>query len=221
MVSLDSSGQPLYKRGYKEHISQAPLRETIASALLYESNINDYNIIIDPMCGSGTFPIEAWCILHAIPPGANRTFAFMNWPSFRKQVFANIMHTVIADKKEITIIAGDSDPDMVAITQHNSMLASASLFTYTGDFLKEKKNIESEKVLCTVNPPYGKRIHMDDTMKLYKRLVYIFKEWYPTWSFCVLIPSTIRNIWDIPVNKEIHFSHGGIPVTALISHRGR
>jgi len=221
MVSLDSSGQPLYKRGYKEHISEAPLRETVAAALLYESNIGDYATIIDPMCGSGTFPIEAWCILHAIPPGANRTFAFMHWPSFRKQAFSNVIRTITDHKKDITIIAGDSNTDMVAITQHNSMIACASLCIYTGDFLKEKKDIGSGKVLCTVNPPYGKRIHIDDTVKLYKRLAYIFKEWYPTWGFCVLIPSNIRKIWDIPVDKEIHFSHGGIPITALISHRGR
>lgn len=220
VVSLDSSGLPLYKRGYKEYVSEAPLRETVAAALLYESNIGDYATIIDPMCGSGTFSIEAWCMLHAIPPGANRTFAFMHWPSFRKQVFANVVHTVLSDKKDIAIIAGDSNPDMVAITQQNSIQAGASLYTYTGDFLKEKKDIASGKVLCTINPPYGKRIHIDDTVKLYKRLAFLFKEWYRAWSFCVLIPTHIRNIWDIPVDKEIHFSHGGILVTALISHRG-
>lgn len=221
MVSLDSSGEPLYKRGYKQLVSEAPLRETVAAALLYESNIGNYDTIIDPMCGSGTFPIEAWCILHAIPPGYNRTFAFMNWPSFRKQVFTNVVHTVPGDKKDIPVIAGDSNPDMVAIAQQNSMRAGASLYTYTGDFLKEKKDVGSGKVLCTVNPPYGKRIHIDDTVNMYKRLVYVIKEWYPAWSYCILIPSGIKEVWNIPVDKQIQFSHGGIPVTALISHRGR
>ncbi|MDH7552354.1 MAG: THUMP domain-containing protein [Spirochaetota bacterium] len=221
MISLDSSGQPLYKRGYKQHISDAPLRETLAAALLYECNVYDYDIIIDPMCGSGTFPIEAWCMLHAIPPGANRTFAFMNWPSFRKRVFTGIMRKKPEEHKDITIIAGDSNPDMVAITQQNSIKAGAQIHTYTGDFLKEKKVVEGGKVLCTINPPYGKRIHTDDTIQLYKRLGSIFKEWYPAWSFCVLIPSEIKHICTIPADKEIHFSHGGLPVTALIANRGR
>lgn len=221
VVSLDSTGEPLYKRGYKQHISEAPLRETIAAALLYECNVYDYDTIIDPMCGSGTFPIEAWCMLHAIPPGANRTFAFMSWPSFRKHAFTGIMHNESGEHRDITIIAGDSNPDMVAITLQNSMKAGAQLHTYTGDFLKEKKVLGSGKVLCTINPPYGKRIHTDDTIQLYKRLVYIFKEWYPAWSFCVLIPSKIKHIVTIPTDKEIHFSHGGLPVSALIVYRGR
>ncbi|MEJ5361966.1 MAG: THUMP domain-containing protein [Spirochaetota bacterium] len=221
MVSLDSSGEPLYKRGYKQYISEAPLRETIAAALLYECNVHDYDTIIDPMCGSGTFPLEAWCILHDIPSGANRTFAFMHWPSFRKHVFTSIIRKEPGLHRDITIIAGDSNPDMVAITQQNSMKACAHLHTYTGDFLKERMKAISEKVLCTVNPPYGRRIHVDNTVKLYKRLANIFKEWYPEWDLCVLIPSKIKHVFTIHADREIHFSHGGLSVSALIVHRGR
>jgi putative N6-adenine-specific DNA methylase len=220
MVSLDSSGDPLYKRGYKQHISQAPLRETVAAALLYECNVYDYNTIIDPMCGSGTFPIEAWCMLHDVPPGANRTFAFMNWPSFREHIFTNILRKEPVKYRDITIMAGDSNHDMVVITKQNSIKVGAQLHTYTGDFLKEKKAI-SGKVLCTVNPPYGKRIKAFDTIKLYKRLAYIFNQWYPAWSFCVLIPSQIKEVFTIPADKEIHFNHGGLSVTALIVYRGQ
>ena len=219
MVSMDSSGQPLYKRGYKELVSQAPLRETIAAALLYECNVWEYDTIIDPMCGSGTFPIEAWCIRYAIPPGLSRTFAFMHWPSFRKHLFAKSIHTVSCEQKDVTIIAGDISSEMIAITQNNCLKAGASLCTYTGDFLQEKKDITGKKVLCTVNPPYGKRIN-DDSIYVYKRLAYILKQWYPSWSFCVLIPSGMKDVWNIPVDKEIHFRNGGLPVTALIAYRG-
>ncbi len=221
MVSLDSSGEPLYKRGYKQHISEAPLRETIAAALLYECNVYDYDTIIDPMCGSGTFPIEAWCILHGVPSGANRTFAFMHWPSFRKHIFTGSIRKEPGGNRDITIIAGDSNPDMVAITQQNSMKAGAQLHTYTGDYLKEKMQAVRGKVLCAVNPPYGKRIHADDTIQLYKRLANIYKAWYPEWSFCVLIPSRIKEVFTIPADREIHFSHGGLPVSALIVYGRR
>ncbi len=221
MVSLDSSGEPLYKRGYKQYVSDAPLRETIAAALLYECNVGECDTIIDPMCGSGTFPIEAWSIINNIPPGANRRFACMHWPSFRKHVYTDVTRKASGAQKDITIIAGDKNPDMVAVTQRNSKIAGATIHLYTEDFLKEKKNINGNNVLCTVNPPYGRRINSGNTRELYTRLAFIFKEWYPHWSFCVLIPSEMRDVFNIPVSKEIKFFHGGLPVTAMIAVRGR
>lgn len=221
MVSLDSSGEALYKRGYKHYVSDAPLRETIAAALLYECNVAEFDTIIDPMCGSGTFSIEAWSIINNLPPGANRTFTCMHWPSFRKHQFNAIIHTTTSEPKNVRVLAGDKDPDMVAITQQNSVQAGAKIDIYTGDFLKEKININGSNVLCTVNPPYGRRIDTGNTKELYAQLAAIFTEWYPHWSFCVLIPSEMRDVFNIPVSNEIKFTHGGLPVTAMIALQGR
>ncbi|MCX8125406.1 MAG: THUMP domain-containing protein [Spirochaetes bacterium] len=221
MVSLDSSGQPLYKRGYKQYISEAPLRETTAAALLFACNASEYDTIIDPMCGSGTFPIEAWCMVNGYPPGANRTFAFMHWPSFRKQLFKTAMRSVTGKQKEVVILAGDSNPEMVAITKQNSSTVGAMIDTYIGDFLKDKKEIGGSKVLCIVNPPYGKRIATGNEVAMYTRLAHIFKQWYPQWSFCVVIPSRLRDVFNVPVSRQIHFTHGGIKVTAMIALRGQ
>lgn len=215
-VSMDTTGDPLYKRGYKQHVGRAPLRETIAAALLYECDITSYDVIIDPMCGSGTFPLEAWCMTNNFFPGINRAFAFMHWPSFRKEACNSLASSLSRGNYGATILAGDRDPSMVTIAKNNCTILGAAITTYSGDFLTEKLTIEEKHILCTMNPPYGKRIADDDTAGIYSRLSYIFENWYPAWSFCIIIPLSLRHVFTVPVTKEIRFNNGGLPVIALI-----
>ena len=86
-VSVDSSGELLHKRGYRQAVAKAPLRETLAAALLMASGWDRTSALLDPFCGSGTIPIEAAMMAHHIPPGLNRHFAFMDWPEYDGAVF--------------------------------------------------------------------------------------------------------------------------------------
>ncbi len=82
-ISLDMSGELLFKRGIKSHVTKAPLRETLAFSLLWLTRFSPGDILMDPMCGSGTFSVEAARIQAGIPPGCFRRFAFQSWPGFR------------------------------------------------------------------------------------------------------------------------------------------
>ncbi len=86
-VSLDSSGAHLHKRGYKERTAKAPIRETLAAALLMMAGYDGTQAFVDPMCGSGTIAIEAAMMAGNLAPGMNRAFAFEGWPSFDEEAF--------------------------------------------------------------------------------------------------------------------------------------
>ena len=86
-VSIDSSGESLYKRGLKQHTGTAPLRETLAAASLSLAGYSGKEPLIDPMCGAGTYSLEAALMVKKIPPGWFREFAFMQWPAYRTKRF--------------------------------------------------------------------------------------------------------------------------------------
>jgi putative N6-adenine-specific DNA methylase len=88
-LSVDSSGALLHKRGYRLAVAKAPLRETLAAALLMASGWDTSTSLLDPFCGSGTIPIEAALLRLGLPPGLNRRFAFMDWPGFAPSAFKN------------------------------------------------------------------------------------------------------------------------------------
>src|SRR5437870_3311472 len=90
-ISADTSGELLHRRGYRTEIAKAPLRETLAAAMVLASGWRPNDPLIDPMCGSGTIPVEAALIARGIAPGANRRFQFMNWPNFNPELWKEIV----------------------------------------------------------------------------------------------------------------------------------
>src|SRR6185503_12956712 len=95
-VSADASGELLHRRGYRQEIAKAPLRETLAAAMVLASGWQKNQPLIDPMCGSGTIPIEAALIARRVAPGLARGFQFMKWPSFDERVWNEIVETAKA-----------------------------------------------------------------------------------------------------------------------------
>ncbi len=89
-ISVDSSGTLLHKRGYRQAIAKAPLRETLAAAIIMASGWDRQSPLLDPFCGSGTIPIEAAMMALGIPPGADRHFAFMDWPGFDAELWQQV-----------------------------------------------------------------------------------------------------------------------------------
>jgi putative N6-adenine-specific DNA methylase len=100
-ISLDSSGDNLYRRGLKIHRVGAPLRETMAAFILARSGYRPDLPVIDPMCGSGTFSLEAALMAKAIPAGYHRSFAFMQWPAFRSRQWQYIKNTAARGIRQI------------------------------------------------------------------------------------------------------------------------
>jgi putative N6-adenine-specific DNA methylase len=160
-IYLDTSGEALFKRGWREETGDAPLRENLAAGLLRVAGWKPGVPLFDPMCGSGTILIEAAQMVQGIPPGARRRFAFEKFRNFNAKAWQE-MKTAIKPNPlpaEPTIFGSDISGDMVAMTRHN--LRSAGIL-----FEVPLKQIEAQQVqpptsepgLLVTNPPYGERI---------------------------------------------------------------
>ncbi len=188
ILSLDSSGQPLFKRGYRKETGIAPINEVLAAGILLAADWDGKGNYLDPMCGSGTFLIEAAMIAAQIPPQINReSFAFMNWPNYDQNTFDFIRETRIQKIKspDYEIIGYDTDITVLESAQKNINEAGLS------DFIKLKKQnfFESKKehfpVLLVFNPPYNERIKTDNE-ELYKSIGDTLKQNYPnTWAWFI------------------------------------
>jgi len=160
-IYLDTSGEALFKRGWREETGDAPLRENLAAGLLRVAGWRPGVPLFDPMCGSGTILIEAAQMVQGIPPGARRRFAFEKFRNFNARAWQE-MKTAIKPNPlpaEPTIFGSDISGDMVAMTRHN--LRSAGIL-----FDVPLKQIEAQQVqppvpvpgILLTNPPYGERI---------------------------------------------------------------
>ncbi len=203
MVYLDLSGEALHKRGYRQNAGSAPLRETLAAAMLYRAKWPSFYEkglpLYDPMCGSGTLLIEAAMMAGDIAPGLLReksgiNFGFLHWKKFD----SNIWSSIIAEAEErkqhgldkLPLIRGsDNDEQLVGITRKNIALAelSASIKVSLLDATKDITSPTDKKGLLITNPPYGKRIGQVQLLRtLYYRFGKQLKAGFNGWTVVVI-----------------------------------
>lgn len=180
-ISLDSSGEPLYKRGYRKQQGEAPINEVLASGMLQIAGWDGKGNFLDPMCGSGTLLIEAAMIALNLPAQLFRKrFAFQNWNNYDAELFARIKDFRVNRIKEFDgkIIGYDIDPKMLACARENIAVAEMEdiIEVRKQDFFESKK--ELFPLLMVFNPPYDERIEIkyDD---FYKKIGDTFKNNYP------------------------------------------
>ena len=174
-VSLDSSGKPLNQRGYRSQTNIAPINEVLAAGIILLSDWDLESDFLDPMCGSGTFLIEAAMMAVNQPPGMKRTFGFQKLTSFDESLWKKIETEALHQMKPIEfldIYGSDIDLRAVRVTRHNLKVAGLEEVAKVlqSDFVKLQPPT-SEGVLVT-NPPYGQRIGEDEDLK----------EVYPVWA---------------------------------------
>jgi putative N6-adenine-specific DNA methylase len=222
-LSIDSSGMPLYKRGIKSHGGSAPLRETGAAAILRFAGYSSGAFLLDPMCGSGTFSIEAAMLTLNLPPGWFRDFAFMGWPSFRPRQWAHLREEAkkgVLHPPAVRILACDKDPDTC-----RALLNCLETFTLSqvvrvecGDFLdREFIPIPPQtKGLIVINPPFGRRLGtVAQSAALIHGICARLKTTFTGWRFALLIPNTGIAI-KMPFSHDARpFYHGGLKLTLL------
>ena len=172
---LDTSGAPLYQRGFRDVSVIAPLRENLAAGILMLTGWKPGTPLLDPMCGSGTFLIEAAMMAVNQPPGMKRTFGFQKLTSFDESLWKKIETEALHQMKPIEfldIYGSDIDLRAVRVTRHNLKVAGLEEVAKVlqSDFVKLEPPT-SEGVLVT-NPPYGQRIGEDEDLK----------EVYPVWA---------------------------------------
>jgi putative N6-adenine-specific DNA methylase len=189
-VSLDSSGKSLGKRGYKQSQVQAPLSEVLAAGIILITGWDGKTNFIDPMCGSGTFPIEAALIARNIPPGYFRNFAFENWNDFDPILWSKIKREAKRNIKPLEagiIHAYDIDKKAIEISKQNANKAGVDNFiTFKNiDFLTTDPEIKNGIVI--MNPPYGERMEdKDDIIPLYQVIGNQLKRAYSGYNAWIL-----------------------------------
>jgi putative N6-adenine-specific DNA methylase len=170
-LSIDSSGESLHKRGYRQVQGDAPLSEVLAAGMILISGWDGSSDFIDPMCGSGTLPVEAALIARNIPPGKYRKeFAFMAWKDYNEDLFEKIKEEVELRDFSGKIYASDIMKGNLIGAQTNAR--SARVFNLiqfqSSDFAK--LDIENVKGTMIMNPPYGERLNSSDLENLYQMI---------------------------------------------------
>lgn len=184
-LSLDSSGQSLHRRGWREAQTDAPINEVLAAGIILKSGWRGDSTFLDPMCGSGTFLVEAALIAANIAPGIYRQgFAFEHWADFDQELFDRLYNDDSAER-EVTckIIGADISPKAIDIARRNLKRAGVGKYVEL-----ERKGLDSwteaptaQGVMVT-NPPYGKRLNPKDIEDLYatlgSKLKHVFTGWH-------------------------------------------
>ena len=167
-VSLDSSGESLHKRGYRIKQGEAPLNEVLAAGMILLTGWKGDSDFLDPMCGSGTLPVEAAMIAHQIPAGKFRkNYTFENWRDFDQLLFENVKQS--AEKKDFkhTIYASDISGSSLLNAQTNARRALVfnKIKFQTCDF--KNLQLELNNATIIINPPYGERLKESSLDQLY------------------------------------------------------
>ena len=172
VISLDSSGNVLSKRNYRLSLTDAPINEVLAAGIILLTDWDRKCDFIDPMCGSGTFPIEAALIANNIPSGKNRNFGFEKWKDFDATLWDKIK--LEADSKIIDsgvkIFAQDIDKKALEIAVSNAKRAGVNnLISFDSiDFFKSSHN--DAKGIVVMNPPYGERLQINEITDFYREI---------------------------------------------------
>ena len=187
-VSLDSSGEPLYKRGYRVEQTEAPINEVLAAGIILKTGWRGDSDFLDPMCGSGTFLIEAALIAGNINPGIYReSFAFEKWRDFDKDLFEELYNDDSEEKEfHYKIFGGDKDPDAIAVARKNIKSARVEdMVELSCRPLTEWEADTAEGILVT-NPPYGERLRPANLDGLYKEIGSTLKNNFQGWHAWII-----------------------------------
>lgn len=188
-LTIDTSGAGLHKRGYRKLISGAPLKETMAAALIMVSRWNPDRVLIDPFCGSGTIPVEAALIGRNIAPGLHREFAAEAWARIPKNLWSQAREEardVMKPDRELRIHGSDIDEEAISLARYHAKQAGvdSAVHLQRMDMADISSRFKYGFIIC--NPPYGERLgEMKEVERLYQRMGQTFKK-LDTWSFYIL-----------------------------------
>ena len=163
---LDSSCKPLYQRGYRQKTIEAPLKENLAAGIITLSGWDFKEPLLDPMCGSGTLPIEAAMMALNIYPGMNRTFGFQHWHDFDKEVFHKIKVELKEKQieKELNIYASDIDRQAFNAASTNIDQMGLKPYIRINNRRFETSNAPNDHGVIVCNPPYGVRLEESEKL---------------------------------------------------------
>ncbi len=216
-ISVDSSGELLHKRGYRQSSTVAPMRETLAAGCLLRSDWRGELPLWDPFCGSGTLPIEAALLAANIPPGLQRSFTCQQWPGYRDGLWQTLVSEARKVRREVqvTITGSDNSEQAIQAATNNAQHAGVAdmVHFHLADAMQAQAPAATGMIIC--NPPYGERLTTTGSPKqLLVRLQAQLRANYPHWSGWALLPQDTAASSD-----NFSFSNGGLAVTLYPLHR--
>lgn len=187
-LMIDTSGESLHKRGYREKANEAPLRETLAAAMILLTKWRNDRPFHDPFCGSGTIPIEAALIGANIAPGMEREFVSADWPQIPKKLWWNARneaHSMIKNDR-LQIIGTDIDKETVKLSKENAYKANVDNHIVFKTMPVKDIRSAGDYGCIVCNPPYGERMgEIHEVEQLYKDMGKVFRN-FDTWSKYIL-----------------------------------
>jgi len=212
----------LHRRGYRLATAKAPLRETLAAAMLLAARWDGVSPLIDPCCGSGTIPIEAALFAQNIPPGYRRTFAFMNWSGFDKSLWEAVHDSYSVSEKRVKprIIGSDRDAGAIQAARANAERAGVSdAIEFSCQAVSSMEPLTGPGWVIT-NPPYGKRLSSrSDLRNLYAQFGKTLRSKCPGWKVVMLCDSIqLAGATGLKFEEVIHTMNGGLKVKILVGH---
>ena len=220
-ISADSSGALLHRRGYRQAIAKAPLRETLGAAMLLGSGWSSSKALVDPMCGSGTIAIEGAMIARNIAPGIRRKFAFEQWPDHDTAKWhALVDHAKSSERSraESGILASDRDAGATTATIENANRAGVLEDIEVENRSLSEVELPDREGWIITNPPYGLRIGESGRLRnLYARLGQIVREAKAGYTLGLLSADKALDAQlGIVLEEVFRTTNGGIPVRMVV-----
>ncbi|MDQ6612558.1 MAG: class I SAM-dependent RNA methyltransferase [Gemmatimonadota bacterium] len=218
-ISADSSGALLHRRGWRQAVAKAPLRETLAAALVTASGWDARQPLVDPFCGSGTIGIEAALKARNIAPGMARTFAMDHWPDINAGLMNSIKRDAKAEARpqaELRIMLSDRDAGACAAARANA--ERAGMLDCIEIETQSLSETELPKIAATgfvvTNPPYGVRVAgAQDLRSLYQRLGDVMREGGKGWHLTLLAAERAMAAQTrLQLHMKLRTTNGGLPV---------
>lgn len=220
-VSVDSSGDPLHRRGYRLATAKAPLRPTLAAALLAAAGWRPGEPLLDPFCGSGTIAIEAALIAAGRPPGALRDFACARWPVLAAAypaLRAAADGLAPAPCPHAPIIASDRDSGAVEAARANARRAGVEAAIAFGVRPFAACDPCGPRGLLLTNPPYGVRVGRARTLRdLYAHIGHVLKTRFVDWRVALLCPRELRVTVGLDLRPVLSTRTGGLAVELALA----
>lgn len=188
-LTIDTTGVALHKRGYREKANKAPIRETLAAAIMYLTPWKPGRTLVDPMCGSGTLLIEAAMMGINMAPGLNREFISEKWRTLDKKIWWDTRreaYDLMNEDIDFKIYGYDIDEEVIEIARENAEIAGVENYIEFNVADATEFKSDEEYGFIVTNPPYGERLEDVESVKmLYKQLGYAFRK-LKNWSYYMI-----------------------------------
>jgi putative N6-adenine-specific DNA methylase len=227
-ISLDTTGCHLHQRGYRRQHTGAPLRETLAAAILFHSGWRAGRPLLDGLCGAGTVAIEAALLARRIPPGGEREFLFEKWPGHQTKTWQYLRRKAreaALPRASTPIVGLDRDERALGIARENALRAGVGedIRWDAGDFLTfHPAALDLERGLVVLDPPYGIRTQgTADLPGFYRRLGAHLRAAFTGWQVAVVTPSLdLARELGFRRSRRWWLPHGGTPVCVCMTTIG-